>query len=154
MNIFILDNDVKKSAEYHCDKHVCKMIVETCQILSTVARLHGHDDDKLYKLTHKSHPCTQWANTSKQNYEYCLQLLQHLLDEYTKRYRKIHKCQSMLEYSQTLNINFEQDEMTEFVQCMPKEFQCDDAVKAYRSYYIAKKSHFAKYKYSERPHWL
>ena len=28
MNLFYLDQNPKKCAEYHCDKHVCKMIVE------------------------------------------------------------------------------------------------------------------------------
>jgi hypothetical protein len=29
MNIFFLDYDVKKCAQYHVDKHVVKMILET-----------------------------------------------------------------------------------------------------------------------------
>lgn len=29
MNIFVLDNDPRKCAEYHNDKHVVKMILET-----------------------------------------------------------------------------------------------------------------------------
>jgi len=29
MNIFVLDYNPKKAAEYHCDKHVVKMILET-----------------------------------------------------------------------------------------------------------------------------
>ena len=29
MNIFVLDNDPRQCAEYHCDKHVVKMILET-----------------------------------------------------------------------------------------------------------------------------
>jgi len=28
MNIFVLDYNPKKAAEYHCDKHVVKMILE------------------------------------------------------------------------------------------------------------------------------
>lgn len=39
MNIFILDHDVKKCAQYHCDKHVVKMILESIQMLSTTIRL-------------------------------------------------------------------------------------------------------------------
>lgn len=38
MNIFYLDTDPVKAAEYHCDKHVVKMILETAQLLSTVLR--------------------------------------------------------------------------------------------------------------------
>ena len=36
MNIFILDYDVKKCAQYHVDKHVVKMILETAQLLCGV----------------------------------------------------------------------------------------------------------------------
>ena len=37
MNIFILDTDPKNAAMMLCDKHVVKMIVETAQMLCTVA---------------------------------------------------------------------------------------------------------------------
>ena len=36
MNIFVLDEDPIKAAEYHCNKHVVKMILESAQMLSTV----------------------------------------------------------------------------------------------------------------------
>ena len=39
MNIFALHTDPYKSAEMHCDKHVVKMILETCQLLSTAHRV-------------------------------------------------------------------------------------------------------------------
>ena len=35
MNLFILDNDLDKCAEYHIDKHVGKMQLEAAQLLST-----------------------------------------------------------------------------------------------------------------------
>ena len=36
MNLFYLDEDLDKCAEYHVDKHVNKMILEAAQILCTV----------------------------------------------------------------------------------------------------------------------
>ena len=39
MNIFILHEDPIKSAQYQCDKHVVKMIVESAQMLSTAHRM-------------------------------------------------------------------------------------------------------------------
>lgn len=39
MNIFFLDLDPKTCAQYHCDKHVVKMIVEYGQLLSTAHRV-------------------------------------------------------------------------------------------------------------------
>lgn len=38
MNIFWLDEDLEKAAEYHCDKHLGKMLVEAVQILCTALR--------------------------------------------------------------------------------------------------------------------
>lgn len=39
MNIFYLDQDPKLCAQYHCDKHVVKMITEYAQIMCTVHRM-------------------------------------------------------------------------------------------------------------------
>lgn len=39
MNIFYLSHDVDQCAQWHVDKHVVKMILETCQLLSTAHRL-------------------------------------------------------------------------------------------------------------------
>lgn len=33
MNIFYLDKDIQKCVEYHCDKHVVKLIIEELQLL-------------------------------------------------------------------------------------------------------------------------
>ena len=38
MNIFVLDQNPYNAAEYHCDRHVVKMIVEYAQLLSTAHR--------------------------------------------------------------------------------------------------------------------
>ena len=38
MNIFVLDYNPQVAAEYHCDKHVVKMILESAQILCAVHR--------------------------------------------------------------------------------------------------------------------
>ena len=43
MNIFFLDYDVKKCAQYHVDKHVVKMILETAQLLCGVHHVTVHD---------------------------------------------------------------------------------------------------------------
>ena len=39
MNIFYLHENPEICAEYHCDKHVVKMILETAQMLSTAHRI-------------------------------------------------------------------------------------------------------------------
>ena len=94
MNIFVLDLDPAKAAQSHCDIHVVKMILESCQILSTV--MHKHSEIGVYKPTHQHHPCVVWAGASKQNFLWLKSLMTHLCREYTERYGKHHKCESYL----------------------------------------------------------
>ena len=39
MNIFYLDKNPITAAKMSCDKHVCKMIIESAQMLSTAHRM-------------------------------------------------------------------------------------------------------------------
>ena len=41
MNFFYLDEDPVKCSEYMVDRHVVKMILEHCQILSTTQHIFG-----------------------------------------------------------------------------------------------------------------
>ena len=58
MNIFFVDRDPEQCARDHCDKHVCKMVIEYGQLLSTAHRVLDGDDapDEVYKIAHKNHP--------------------------------------------------------------------------------------------------
>jgi hypothetical protein len=49
MNIFFLDKDPVISADYHCNKHVVKMVTEYAQILSSAAVICGCADPLLYR---------------------------------------------------------------------------------------------------------
>ena len=81
MNIFYLDNDPKICAEMHVDRHVCKMVIEYAQLLSTTHRvldgemyigktvnnrnikrwrLHDEREDRLMKPTMMNHPSAIW----------------------------------------------------------------------------------------------
>ena len=92
MNIFVLDRDPIKAAQMMCDAHVVKMIVESCQLLSTNDRMHGKftDPSGLYKSTHISHPC-RMCLVSEYNRAWLICHLSALLAEYTYRFGKVHK---------------------------------------------------------------
>lgn len=90
MNIFILDRNITLCAQYHCDKHVVKMITEYNQLMSTACFLHGIHQTGMYRPTHKNHPCVKWIMASRENFKYLLELNKALLDEYTFRYNRIH----------------------------------------------------------------
>ena len=152
MNIFILDKEVEKCAEYHCDKHVIKMILESAQMLSAVVRLNGHDIG--YKLTHKNHPCTIWARESLSNYNWLVRLTRLLNYEYRYRYDKDinHKSYDLVKTLPTPKIP--DIGLTAFAQAMPDQYKNENVVKAYRDYYINEKSSFLTWTKRKKPKWI
>jgi hypothetical protein len=154
MNIFFLDMDVKKCAEYHCDKHVVKMILETAQLLCGVHHMTDQVTDQVpYKLSHKNHPCAIWARESLDNYLYLCELGLELCKEYTYRYEKRHKSQEVIEWCVTNKAQICYKGLTEPPKAMPDEYKVKDVVESYRNYYIGEKSGFAKWKKREIPSW-
>ena len=154
MNIFVLDRDVKKCAKYHTDKHVVKMILETAQLLSAAHHLTGSEEDILYRLTHKNHPCTKWVIKSVNNYRWLVKLGLELCQEYTYRYGKTHKTQEKLEWLKDNEAALSDIDRTEFVKCMPDQYKVNDVVESYRNYYIGEKQHIASWKHREIPEWF
>ena len=86
MNIFILDTDIQKCAQYHCDQHVVKMILESVQLLCTALNKKGFDTP--YKSTHVNHPSVLWVEASYDNFLWLKQLTLALNTEYKFRYNK------------------------------------------------------------------
>ena len=161
MNIFYLDYDVRKCAEYHNDKHVVKMILESCQLLSTAHRVLDDNldptlDSILYKATHKNHPSAVWARTSVENYNWLYEHFFALLMEYNHRYGKTHKCAGDLSYMlASPPYNLKDYEMTEMPCAMAKEYIISsNPVENYRNYYKNGKNHLHKWTKRERPEWL
>lgn len=162
MNIFFVDNDPYDAARQLVDKHVVKMIVESAQLLSTAHRLiDGNDNiidderqDVLYKVTHRNHPCSVWVRESIQNYLWLVDHFHGLLQEYTHRYGKTHKCQSMLYVLQTPPVNLKNYDWTSPPSCMPDEYKVGTLVDNYRQYYRLAKAHIHNWKYRDRPSWV
>lgn len=106
MNIFWLDPDLDKMAEYHCDKHIVKMPTECGQMLSDVMRRYDLPDPP-HRKSNPNHPCTKWAGDGQLNYELLREVTIALCKEYTRRYGKTHKIQQRMEageYAETLPI--------------------------------------------------
>ena len=140
MNIFVLHKNPKKAAIMTCDRHCIKMILETGQLLCTVSHEYGFDAP--YGSTHKKHPCTLWIQESKKNWIWLQQYGIHLCEEYTHRYGKTHKTESII---RALPIPELPDiPLTPFAQAMPEEYRCEDVVLAYRRYYCRGKGYMNK----------
>jgi hypothetical protein len=155
MNIFMLDFDVKKCAQYHVDKHVVKMILETAQLLCGVHHVSESRYIIPYKLSHKNHPCSIWARKSLPNYLYLCELGLELCEEYTYRYGKRHKSQDVIEWCLIHKPNIPDIGFTEPAKAMPDEYKVGySVVQSYRNYYINDKFRFAKWTKRSVPEWF
>lgn len=150
MNIFVLDLDPKKCAQYHCNSHVSKMNVESAQIMCTVLSELGYE--VAYKPTHAKHPCTLWAKESLSNYLWLRELSLELHLEFQYRYGKTHKSGLVIEQL-PIPTNLPDIGLTPFAQAMPEILRDKDAVQAYRDYYRFCKTDLLKYKRREQPYW-
>jgi hypothetical protein len=170
MNIFCLDGDPIKAANYHCDKHVVKQVLETFQMLGSAVIRHGAKPEQM-PLTSKgtplkggyhNHPCTKWVGDSVSNYQWTCKFGIALSLEYSRRYGKSHSCHNGLLKLSSMSYLLPSGPLTDFaIAISPQqtcrqhpEFQSLDAVGKYRLYYICDKSSFARWNYSQTPNWF
>ena len=143
MNIFVLDKDIGKCAEYHNDKHVVKMCLESAQILCTVC--HNLGMDVPWKPVHTNHPCTVWAMTSLGNWLWLRDYCFALNSEYLWRFDKgaNHRAWDVVNKLQVPDMRHKRK--TEHVICMPDEYKRDTVIDSYRAYYVWGKASIAKW---------
>ena len=158
MNIFYLSKNWKRAAGMHCDKHVCKMLVEYAQLMSTAHRvLDGENviSEDFYKITHKNHPCAIWVRENEEHYTWLFLMFDELSKEYTKRYGKVHASWSKLYWSLGFPPqNIVQKKWRDPPQCMPDHCKENDTVTSYRNYYILEKNNIAVWKHGGIPKWF
>ena len=186
MNIFYLDPNPQTCAEMHCDKHVVKMIIEYAQLMSTAHRvLDGEEyienkivygsfpyryrkmkrwrlpDDRetiLYSATHINHPSAVWCRQSHANYNWLYRHFKALLNEYTYRYGKQHKCNDMAYGFFGLTFSPKNIPFTSFTPVheamAPEYIVSNDSVQNYRNYYKQGKKHLHKWTKREMPDWM
>lgn len=153
MNIFILDKDIEKCAQYHCDQHVVKMILESAQMLCTALNKKGFTTP--YKSTHVKHPCVLWVEESYENFTWLKILAFALNTEYRFRFEKNTDHKSISVINEISSFNYDNRGLTEFAQAMPGKYKIEgDAVKAYRQFYVGEKMKFAKWTKRSVPEWI
>lgn len=156
MNIFMLDGCPKLAAQYHCDKHVVKMILETAQLLCTAHRvIDGNTSTELYKATHINHPSAQWVRLSINNYLWAYELLCELCKEYRYRYYRGHATERLLAPLKTPPKRIPSIGRTPIPQCMPDQYKVNgNGIEAYRNYYAYGKKELLSYRRRDIPDWL
>ena len=151
MNVFVLDYDPVVAASYLVDKHVVKMVLETAQLLSTAVNLAGVEAP--YKTTHANHPCSLWTRESRQNFNWLVRHGTAIAEEYTRRYGRVHKSESIVRMLSVCSELFPDTSLTPFALAMPDEYKTNDAVESYHAYYMRAKRHIASWK-TNRPPWF
>jgi hypothetical protein len=179
MNIFYLDKDTKTCAEMHVDKHCVKMILEYAQLLSTAHRaldgvitegvsptgrrrksyvISDSRENILYSATHINHPSAVWVRQSASNYLWLAELLEECCKEYTYRYGKTHKVESiglMQLLKNTFPNNIPHKPFTEPTPAMPDDYKVvNDSVQSYRNYYLGDKQRMFSWKNRNVPNWI
>lgn len=148
MNIFFLDRLPEKSAEMLCDKHIPKMLLETCQMLSTAYQRNLGENTILYKPAYPNHPMTRWVGDSQPHFEWAFDHAVAISQQYTKRFGKAHKsnriikviaCDLLDEINES--VMFADNGFQDPPQCMPDEYKMADAVDGYKKYYEIGKAH-------------
>lgn len=157
MNIFILDENITRCAQYHCDKHVVKMITEYNQLMSTACFLNGIHMEGMYRPTHKNHPCVKWIMESRENFKYLLKLNKALLEEYTYRYNRIHAGQRLIPLFEDILKIYPNGTgfKTDHVVCVNRDHLLNsDPISEYRNFYNRDKARFCTWKNRPVPYWF
>ena len=159
MNIFAIEGNEEtgevdwiKSAKSQDNMRVVKMILESCQILSTVLNEQGVKAP--YRSFNPKHPSCKWAAASSANFENLMRHCASMIEEYEERFGKNHKCKAVLVRIKELYKpeRFEKADPTPLLLAMPEYFRSDNVVKSYRKYYASKPN--MRYPENKIPDWF
>ena len=156
MNIFFLDKTPELSAEYLCDKHAPKMLLESAQMLSTAVQNYTGRIEELYKPAYPNHPMTRWVGSTFSNFDWAFKNALWINNEYQYRFKKVHKSYRIIEdiLQNDYKEKIPEGKFVKPPQCMPDEYKNKNYVTAYRDYYKGEKEYFAKWeKGRSQPEW-
>ena len=151
MNIFVTDDCPIQSARNLPDKHIVKMPLETCQMLSIIYSDWYYGVGKLYKSdgtpyrtahgAFRKHPCTIWAADNQYNLAWLIEHGLALCDEYTQRYGKVHTCLDVIYQAERIYRRcFDLDttdaatRVTSFTRAMPESLKFDTSISTITAY--------------------
>lgn len=180
MNLFFLDRDLDKCAEYHIDRHVGKMQLEAAQLLTMalwtdkyigyaprklnsdelkIIKEHKKNEPSIekrtftrYLPTHENHPCSIWVRSSLEHFYWTVCYVNALNSECVWRGYKSHASCDVVN-SMPIPTSIPDIGWTDPPLCMPDKFHGPDTVEAYRKFYIDDKASFASWKRRGEPHW-
>ena len=160
MNVFFLHHAPSIAASMHCDKHVGKMLIESCQLLATAHHEYDNGHAVSYRPTHKNHPSAIWVRQSRLHYMWVSDLALGLGREFMLRYRHDHKSRRIL----IDELLYPPPSMAKLPHlwsppplAMPDEYKSSDPIESYRRYYASKAATMPLVYYRgerRQPQWL
>jgi hypothetical protein len=175
MNIFVTNQSPSKSAQILPDKHVVKMPLECCQMLSIIYSSWYYDWGPIHRINgqpyatkkgaFRNHPCTIWAAKNIYNTAWLIAHGTALCMEYTHRYNKVHACShALFEAKKMFHRKADKPityhtEAQNFTRAMPDEFKHDTSIDTFTAYkmYISSKPWVASNYLrdpSRKPDWI
>ena len=159
MNIFAIEGNTETgeidwvaSAKSQDNLRVVKMILESCQILSTVLNEQGVSAP--YRSFNPKHPSCLWAAESSANFSNLILHCEAMIEEYQERFGKVHKCRAVL--SEIIKLfkpeRFPTDSDTPLRLAVPQEYRSENPVLSYRRFYASKPR--LRYPASKIPSWV
>lgn len=155
MNIFYINQDPLVAARELADQHILKMGIESAQMLSTAHWLTGSEAP--YKKTHANHPSSIWVRQSISHYRWLVSHGIEILKEYTRRYGKVHKTESIMLWLKDNEPVIDDLGFIEPPKCMPDVFKIGSTIDSYKKFYIEDKINVKKLSYKKTnqiPNWV
>lgn len=137
MNVFYTSHCPIEAAENLAYRHVTKMIVEGCQVLSTAHHILGTslEVSSIYKSTHKNHPSAVWARASRDHYDWLWMHTKRLCEIYTSVRGRVHASESVLDLLLSYPTAIPSKGFVEPPKCVDDEFKnMSDVCEAYQLY--------------------
>ena len=166
MNIFILDTDITRSAQYTLDKHCVKMILEQSQMLCTALQINPQLFEMIqpieipYKKSHIHHPSTKWVSANYDNFAWLVAYTEALHQEYQYRYSKQHLSYTKLKLNRIITastVTYGRDLSIITLnppQVVPDSCKTHSIIESYRNYYKHHKAHIFSWTKRKPPSWI
>jgi len=165
VNIFFTHLNPTIAAEFCCDAHVRKMVLESTQLLANAYYLPNathapppKSDGTPYKPAHQKHPCAVWAVDDFKQWDWLRVHAYGLAKEYEFRFGSLHACWHALNYmTEHLPTPWMSNKV--FLApplAMPEEFRSrvTSPLGCYRKYIREAKRHLHKWTKRAPPFWL
>jgi hypothetical protein len=165
VNIFFTHLNPTIAAEFACDAHVRKMVVESTQMLANAYHMDKATaapppkaDGMPYKQSHWNHPCAVWARADFKHWDWLRMHAYGLAKEFKHRFGKEHECLKALGYM-TENLPLAWMQHNHFTcppLAMPEKYHSRVAspIGCYRNYIRDEKRHLHTWTNREPPLWL